>query len=82
MRHKSHLQVVLEVNLDLFELLNHVSRGFSPSLNELHGRYIELIIFKNTLQHLPYRSVLLTASHHRFYRINATPESQLVLEKV
>jgi len=82
LRHRQHAEVSLEVNLDLFELMSYVAQGFTPSLNDLYGRYIELIIFKNTLQHLPYRSVVITDDHHRFYRISATEKNHLVLEKV
>lgn len=82
LQNRQHPEVVLEVNLDLFELMNYVERGFSPSLNDLYGHYIELIIFKNTLQNLPYRSVLLTDDHQRFYRVWVTEENKLVMEKV
>ncbi|WP_309574031.1 methylation-associated defense system protein kinase MAD6 [Desulfoferrobacter suflitae] len=82
LRHKHRKEVSLEVNLDLFELLTYVAQGFTPSLNDLYGRYIELIIFKNTLQHLPYRSVVITEDHRKFYSIKATDKNQLVLEKV
>ena len=81
LRHKEHHEIVLEVNLDLFELMTYVAQGFTPSLNDLYGRYIELIIFKNTLQHLPYRSVIITKDHHHFSRITATEDNQLVLER-
>ncbi len=82
LQHTLHSEVVLEVNLDLFELMNYIDRGFSPSLNDLYGHYIELIVFKNTLQNLPYRSVLLTKDHQHFYRIRATDENTLVMESL
>lgn len=82
LRHKENAEVVLEVNLDLFELLYYVARGFTPSLNDLYGRYIELIIFKNTLQHLPYRSVVVTKDHRLFHRIYANARNEMFLEKM
>jgi serine/threonine protein kinase len=74
--------VILEVNLDLFELLNHISRGFTPSMNDLQGHFIELIIFKNALKNLPYRSVLVTEDHQQFFQVSATPENHLSMEQV
>jgi serine/threonine protein kinase len=83
LRHRNalHSVVALEVSLDLFELMNHIARGFTPSMNDLHGHFIELIIFKNALRNLPYRSVMVTQDHQEFYRIEATPEQHLILEK-
>lgn len=81
LRHKKERSVALEVDLDLFELLTYVSKGFSPSLNDLQGRFIELIIFKNALRHLPYKSVLLTENHNDFYRIETENNSVLIMEK-
>ena len=82
LRHREYQEIALEVNLDLFELMSYVAHGFTPSLNDIYGRYIELIIFKNTLQHLPYRSVVVTENHHQFHRISADEDNHLVLERV
>ena len=79
-QHKRDKKIALEVNLDLFELLIYVSRGFKPSLNDVYGRFIELVIFRNMLQHLPYRSVMLTQDHHRFYQIRANKKNKLLFE--
>ncbi len=82
LRHRKDIKIVLEVNLDMFELLSYVEKGFSPSMNDLQGRYVELIIFKNMLQHLPYRSVVLTENQQEFFRIQADAGNSLVLAKV
>lgn len=82
LHNKKNKKIVLEVNLDLFELLIYISRGFKPSLNDVYGRFIELVIFRNMLQHLPYRSVMLTQDHHRFYQIQANKENKLLFERV
>jgi hypothetical protein len=66
----------------MYELMSYVARGFSPSLNDLRGRYIELIIFKNTLQHLPYRSVVISEDQHQFFKIEADAQNRLVVAKV
>lgn len=82
LRHKIYNNVELEVTLDLFELLSHINKGFNPSLNDVKGRFIELIIFKNALLHLPYRKVLITEDHLNFYRIEADESNKLLLSKV
>lgn len=82
LRHKTYNNVELEVTLDLFELLSHINRGYSPSLNDVKGRFIELVIFKNALSHLPYRKLLLTEDHLNFYQIEADEGNKLLLSKV
>ena len=51
----------LRIRLDLFELLQHQRDGYLPSVAELQGRYLELVIFKNELSATPYQEVVLTA---------------------
>lgn len=82
LKHKDpkYESVVLEVNLNLFEILNHISRGFTPSMNDLQGHFIELIIFKNALRNLPYHSVLVSEDQQDFYQISAINQ-RLVMEK-
>ena len=40
----------LKVSLDLYEMLHFIQKGFSPSLNDLKGKFVELIVFKNLLE--------------------------------
>lgn len=81
-RHSLKEGIELEVNLDLFEMLAYVADGFIPSLNDINGRYVELIIFKNSLLHLPYRSLTLTEDHHNFYQIHADDENRLIFKRI
>lgn len=82
LKHKKYVDVKLEVTLDLFELLSHLNKGFTPSLNDVKGRFIDLVIFKNSLSHLPYRKVLLTEDHLNFYQIEADENNKLVLSRM
>jgi len=59
----------LAVSLDLLELLAQIREGFTPSPNDVEGFFINLIIFKNALAHLPYRRVLLTRDDVQFYEL-------------
>ena len=63
----------LHVSLDVLELLAEIREGFVPSPNDIQGYFINLVIFKNALAHLPYRQVLLTRDDQTFY--------ELILEK-
>ena len=40
--------ISMEISLDLYEMLYRIFQGYTPSLNELHGSYINLLIFKTT----------------------------------
>jgi hypothetical protein len=81
LEHHQDKTVILEINLDMFELLKYMALGFNPSLNDLHGKYIELIIFKNTLEHLPYRSIVLSEDLQSFYQIRADENNKLILSE-
>lgn len=83
-RHRNpiHQHVKLAITLDLYEMLDFISKGFSPSLNDLRGRYIELQIFKNLLENLEYNEVLLTKDNIEFFRISKQEEGKLKLEPV
>lgn len=72
----------LRVSLDVLELLTQVCAGFVPSLNDIHGEYINLVIFKNALAHLPYRRVLLTRDDHTFYELILREPADVVLQLV
>ncbi len=63
----------LHVSLDVLELLAEIREGFVPSPNDIQGFFVNLVIFKNALAHLPYRQVLLTRDDQTFY--------ELILEK-
>jgi hypothetical protein len=74
--------VKLVISLDLYEMLEFIGKGFSPSLNDLKGRYIELQIFKNLLENLDYKELLITKDNLNFYRISKQEQGKLKLETV
>ena len=69
----------LRMRLDLFELLQHQRDGYLPSVAELQGRYLELVIFKNELSATPYQEVLLTTDGRDAHRISREPGGRLVM---
>lgn len=66
-KHKKHIQ--LAISLDLYEMLYFIKKGFSPSLNDLKGKFIELIVFKNLLENLNYDEIIVTPNNRMFYSI-------------
>ncbi|GMQ28064.1 methylation-associated defense system protein kinase MAD6 [Algoriphagus confluentis] len=82
-RHKGQKHIKLTISLDLYEMLYFIQQGFSPSLNDLRGKFIELIIFKNLLENLTYKEVVVTNSDNLdFYRISKDGQSRLYIEKM
>ncbi|OAV65360.1 Serine/threonine-protein kinase pknE [Bacteroidales bacterium Barb6XT] len=69
-RHLSDKHVSLTVSLDLYEMLHFIKQGFSPSLNDLRGRFIELQIFKNLLENRTYNEVIVTKDNKDFFIIS------------
>ena len=69
----------LRIRLDLFELLQHQREGYLPSVAELQGRYLDLVIFKNELSAAPYQEVILTADGKTAHRISREPGGRLVM---
>jgi serine/threonine protein kinase len=69
----------LRIRLDLFELLQQQSDGYLPSVAELQGRYLELVIFKNELSATPYQEVVLTADGQNAYQISRETNGRLVM---
>ena len=69
----------LRIRLDLFELLQHQRDGYLPSVAELQGRYLDLVIFKNELSAAPYQEVVLTTGGEDAHRIRREPDGRLVM---
>ena len=69
----------LRIRLDLFELLEHQRHGYLPSVAELQGRYLDLVIFKNELSAAPYQEVILTTGGTDAHRIRREPDGRLVM---
>jgi len=69
MRLRSARAAELVLSLDLYELLYQIRNGFVPSPNDVEGFFLNLVIFKNALSHLPFRRVLLTPDDQIFYEV-------------
>ncbi|MDV7391055.1 hypothetical protein RZS08_06875, partial [Arthrospira platensis SPKY1] len=69
----------MEINLDLYEMLHRIKQGYTPSLNELRGSYINLLIFKRQLASTEYDEVLLTEDEQTFYLVQKTSDKKLVM---
>lgn len=72
-------QARLRIRLDLFELLQHQRDGYLPSVAELQGRYLDLVIFKNELSAAPYQEVILTTDGKNAHRISRKRDGRLVM---
>lgn len=76
-RHKRETHIELVISLDLFEMLYFIQQGYSPSLNDLRGKFIELTIFKNLLENLTYNKVVVTRDNREFYEISKAANNHL-----
>ncbi len=79
-RHKIDKFIRLTVSLDLFEMLQYIRSGFSPSVNDLRGRFIELQIFKNMLESKTYNEILVTKNDKKFYVICLSNDKKIYIE--
>lgn len=79
-RHKEDKFIQLTVSLDLFEMLQFIRAGFSPSVNDLRGRFIELQIFKNLLEAKTYSEILVTKNNRKFASIRLDDNKKIVIE--
>ncbi|MBC9795416.1 methylation-associated defense system protein kinase MAD6 [Sinomicrobium weinanense] len=79
-RHKEQKHIKLIISLDLYEMLYFIQQGFSPSLNDLRGRFVELIIFKNLLENLNYKEVVVTKDNMEFFKISKNEQSRLEIQ--
>lgn len=79
-RHKENKFVQLTVSLDLFEMLKYIQNGFSPSINDLRGKFIELQIFKNLLESQTYSEILVTKNNKRFSVVRLTEGRKIIIE--
>jgi hypothetical protein len=61
-------------------MLYFIQQGFSPSLNDLRGKFVELIIFKNLLENLNYNEVVVTKDNMEFFRISKDEQSRLEIQ--
>ncbi len=76
-RHKKETHIELVISLDLFEMLYFIQKGYSPSLNDIRGKFVELTIFKNLLENLTYNKVVVTKDNLEFYEISKDAQNHL-----
>ena len=69
-RNKEDDFISLTISLDLYEMLYFIKQGFSPSINDMRGRFIELQVFKNLLENKSYNEVLVTKNNKSFFVIS------------
>jgi hypothetical protein len=69
-RNKEDQFISLTVSLDLYEMLYFIKQGFSPSINDMRGKFIELQVFKNLLENKSYNEVLITKNNRSFFVIS------------
>lgn len=69
LRHRERDDVLLEINVDLYESLARIGSGFTPSREELRGAWLNLRIFKEHLASMPSDSLLLIRADGDAYRI-------------
>ena len=81
-RHKKEKHIRLTISLDLYEMLYFIQQGFSPSLNDLKGKFIELIVFKNLLENLSYSEIVVTRDNMTFYNISKGVSNHITVEPV
>lgn len=79
-RNKKDRFVQLTVSLDLYEMLKYIGDGFSPSINDLRGRFIELQIFKNVLESKTYNEILVTKNNRKFTIIRLDVNNRIIVE--
>lgn len=74
---KNHIQ--LNVSLELYEMLTYIENGFSPSVNDLKGRFIELQVFKNLLESETYTEIIVTNNEKDYYRIRLNRNTMRII---
>lgn len=79
-RHKIDKFIRLTISLDLFEMLQYIRSGFSPSVNDLRGRFVELQIFKNMLESKTYNEILVTKNDKKFSIIRLSDDKKIYIE--
>lgn len=82
-RSKSKKYIQLNVSLELYEMLDYIKNGFSPSVSDLRGRFIELQVFKNLLESETYTEVIVTNNEKNYYKIRLSRSSmRIIIEKL
>ncbi len=79
-RHKKDTFIQLTVSLDLYEMLQYIKDGFTPSVNDLKGKFIELQIFKNLLESKTFNEILVTKNNKKFSIIRLDENKHIIIE--
>jgi serine/threonine protein kinase len=74
------LNAELDLDLDLFEMLQRLNQGYVPSAQAEQSFYLSLTVFKNVLASAPYQEVLLTTNGHQYEKITRNDNGVLQLE--
>ena len=69
----------MNVTLDLYEMLTYIENGFSPSISDLKGRFIELQVFKNLLESETYTEIIVTNNEKDYYRIRLNKNNMRIV---
>lgn len=72
----------LSINLDIYEMLMRLNRGYQTNIEEQEGFYLSLAVFKSILSAAPYQEVLLTEGGFDFFQIRRDDKGVLHLEKL
>jgi serine/threonine protein kinase len=78
-RHKNDRHIQLTISLDLYEMLYFIKQGFSPSINDLRGRFVELQVFKNLLENETYNEVIVTRNDKNFFAVSLLPDNNKLI---
>ena len=81
-RNKSHTHIALTISLDLYEMLYFIHKGFSPSLNDMKGKFIELLVFKNLLENLNYNEIVVTPDNKEFFSVKKDNLNKITIKKL
>lgn len=74
------LTAELDLDLDLFEMLQRLNQGYIPSAQAEQSFYLSLTVFKNVLASAPYQEVLLTTNGQKYEKITRDSGGVLQLE--
>ena len=61
-------------------MLQYIKDGFTPSVNDLKGKFIELQIFKNLLESKTYNEILVTKNNKKFSIIRLDENKHIIIE--
>ena len=81
-RNRDHKHIALTISLDLYEMLYFIHKGFSPSLNDMKGKFIELLVFKNLLENLNYNEIVVTPDNKEFFSVKKDNSNKIAIKKL